>query len=270
MISVITVNYNNSESLNVTLNNLKEQINIKFELVIIDGGSSDNSVSVVNEYEEIVTKFVSEPDSGIYNAMNKGIGFAKGDYIIFMNAGDTFIDENTFSEIEKEMTENPGFDIYYSDAIYTKSDFEYTHHADSSLLMSKMPFNHQSAVIKRILHEEILYNEFYRISSDYDFFLRAHKRSATFHKLKTKIARHSLDGISVTSPFHSCLESVHAHLMNFRKIEFKNTEYYGEFFIKEIFRTTPLLSKLVVILYTFFVKGNKRAMLKTLIRKAFR
>lgn len=270
MISIITVNYNNSESLNVTLLSLKEQINVNFELIIIDGGSSDNSINIINAHEEIVTKLVSEPDTGIYNAMNKGIGFAKGDYVIFMNAGDTFVKENTLSSVEIEISANPGYDIYYSDAVYVKNSSEYIHHAKHSLILSKMPFNHQSAVIKRRLHEELLYNENYRISSDYDFFLRANKINARFHKLETMIARHSLDGISVTSPFHSCLESVHSHLMNYKLIEFDKTEYYGEFFIKEVFKKRPLIAKAVVVIYTMFVKRQKRAMFKALINKVLR
>ncbi|MFA0496973.1 glycosyltransferase family 2 protein [Vibrio sp. 10N.222.54.B11] len=269
-LTIITVNYNDSDNLDKTLDNIKSQSIDTFELIVVDGGSKDNSLDVVDKYCDIVSTLISEPDTGIYNAMNKGIKLATGDYVIFMNAGDSFVDENTLANIEQEMSDNPGFDIYYSDAIYVKATSEHIHHAEHSLIMSKMPFNHQSAVINRCLHDDILYNEEYRISSDYDFFLRAHKKDAKFHKIETKIARHSLDGISVTSPFHSCLESVHSHVMNYKSIKFDETEYYGEFFIKEVFKKKPLLARAVVALYSMFIKGNKKTMLKSLVRKVLR
>lgn len=269
MIEVITVNFNDKKGLVDTLKSIQEQTR-KCRLTIVDGGSTDGSLDIIESNSELITCYVSEPDTGIYNAMNKGIKLATGDYVIFMNAGDTFVDENTLANIVNEVSDNPGFDIYYSDAIYVKATSEHIHHAEHSLIMSKMPFNHQSTAIKRSLHEEIFYNEGYQISSDYDFFLRAYKKDAKFHKIETKIARHSLDGISVTSPFHSCLESVHSHLINYKSIEFDETEYYGEFFIKEIFKKKPLLARFTVAIYTIFIKGNKKTMLKSLIRKVLR
>ncbi|WP_052737499.1 glycosyltransferase family 2 protein [Grimontia sp. AD028] len=269
MIEIITVNYNDKLGLERTLQSIRSQTE-SCVLSIIDGGSSDGSDTVINSNSDLVTRYISEPDSGIYNAMNKGVKFASEDYIIFMNSGDTFVDEHTLSNIKNEISNKPDVDIYYSDAIYIRGNSEFIHHAEHSLILSKMPFNHQSTVIKRSLHVKIPYNENYRISSDYDFFLRASRRDVIFHKLKTKIARHSLDGISVLSPFHSCLESVHSHLMNFKNIKFEETEYYGEFFIKEIFKSKPFLSRSVVALYTIFVKGHKIRMLKLLLGKVFR
>lgn len=267
-ISIVTICYNDAEGLVTTLDSLEYCKSINdVEVVVIDGGSNDNTLNIIKDNNELIDHYISESDSGIYNAMNKGISLCAGEYIIFMNAGDAFVRKTTIEEIIEQINKEPDFDIYYSDAIYVGKYGEHIHSANHELIMSKMPFNHQSTVIRRNLHLTILYNEFYKISSDYDFFLRALIQGASFKKIGTKIARHSLDGISVTSPFHSCVESVHSHLMNFGKISFEKTEYYGEFFIKEIFKKSPLIGKAVLLIYTIFIKKNKKLIFKAIMNR---
>ena len=265
-LSVVTICYNDAKGLSSTLNSMMYN-NENVEVIVVDGGSTDGTKNIIEGNSNLINIFISEPDNGIYDAMNKGIKLCNSDYIIFMNAGDTFVSDTTIQEILRQINKDPGFDIYYSDAIYVGKYGEHIHVADHNLIMSKMPFNHQSVVIKKEFHSQLLYNEFYKISSDYDFFLRAKTAGASFKKLETIIARHNLDGISVTSPFHSCVESVHSHLMNFGDVQFENTEYYGEFFIKEIFKKSSLISKFVLILYTVFIKNHKKLVLKAIFNR---
>ena len=87
-LSVITINFNNRDGLRKTIESVVNQTYNDFEYIIIDGGSTDGSVDVIKEYADRIDYWVSEPDKGIYNAMNKGIDVAKGEYCIFMNSGD--------------------------------------------------------------------------------------------------------------------------------------------------------------------------------------
>lgn len=100
-ISIITVNYNDASGLERTIKSV-ESLNGEFELVVVDGGSTDGSLDVIKKHAGVISRYVSEPDKGIYNAMNKGVRMATGDYCIFMNAGDAFYDERVLIDIEKK------------------------------------------------------------------------------------------------------------------------------------------------------------------------
>ena len=88
--SIITINYNNKDGLEMTINSVLGQSFQDFEYIIIDGGSTDGSIDVIKKYKSRIDYWVSEPDKGVYNAMNKGIGKATGEYINFMNSGDAY------------------------------------------------------------------------------------------------------------------------------------------------------------------------------------
>lgn len=97
---VITINYNNRAGLIDTFDSIRRQSCRDFEYIVVDGGSTDGSVEVIREHADLIDRWVSEPDGGIYNAMNKGVGMYDGDgYIIFMNSGDRFYSERTVQQI---------------------------------------------------------------------------------------------------------------------------------------------------------------------------
>jgi len=104
--SIITVNYNNKTGLFNTIKSVINQTFSDFEFIIIDGGSDDGSIEVIKEYSDRITYWVSERDNGIYNGMNKGIVQAKGDYVNFMNSGDTFYSNNTLENVYSMMNYN--------------------------------------------------------------------------------------------------------------------------------------------------------------------
>ncbi|MBA6381050.1 MULTISPECIES: glycosyltransferase [unclassified Colwellia] len=107
--SIITVNYNNVKGLNKTINNIekvKAKTNSAIELIVIDGGSTDDSVNVIQNNSTIIDKWVSEKDEGIFDAMNKGIDLASNDWLVFMNSGDTFYYENILSIFKSEQIDN--------------------------------------------------------------------------------------------------------------------------------------------------------------------
>ena len=96
--TVITINYNNADGLRQTILSVVGQTCDDYEYVIIDGGSTDGSVEVIKEREDKISYWVSEKDGGIYNAMNKGVKAARGEYLIFMNSGDIFYDNKVLSD----------------------------------------------------------------------------------------------------------------------------------------------------------------------------
>lgn len=269
VLSIVTITYNDSVNLRKTLESLKNQSNQNFELCVVDGASSDDTGSVISNYDSFINVFVSETDDGIYDAMNKGISLSTGKFLLFINAGDELHDEHVVDKILNSCQSEDV--IYYSDAKYIRPNGEgFIFNASHDHIKSKMPFNHQSVLIPRKIHITHLYNTYYKISSDYDLMLRLYERGVEFSKLDFLIAKHHLDGVSVTSPFLSCLESVHSHVVNFREIKFKETEYYGEYFIREIFHNSPIMSKIVLFLYLVFEKQALGTIVKILYRKLFK
>ena len=99
--SIITVNYNNRDGLRATIESVVNQTYRDYEFIVIDGGSTDGSTDVLKEFDDKITYWVSEPDKGIYNGMNKGIAKATGDYLNFMNSGDCFYNEKVLELLNK-------------------------------------------------------------------------------------------------------------------------------------------------------------------------
>lgn len=109
--SVITVCWNEADRIRETCASVCMQDFVDFEWVVVDGGSTDGTLAVLQEYEQRMACFISEPDDGIYNAMNKGLRHARGEYVVFMNGGDTFADSDVLSEVSKVQTK----DLIYGD-----------------------------------------------------------------------------------------------------------------------------------------------------------
>ena len=97
-LSIITINYNNARGLERTIKSVICQTFTNYEYIIVDGGSTDGSLEVINKYADHISKWVSEPDEGIYNAMNKGTRMASGEYFNYMNSGDCFCDAHVLED----------------------------------------------------------------------------------------------------------------------------------------------------------------------------
>lgn len=170
--SIITVNYNNKDGLKRTIESVMRQSFRDFEHIIIDGGSTDGSVDVLQEYDEHITYWISEKDNGIYNAMNKGIAKSTGEYLNFMNSGDCFYDTDVLHKVT----------AYNYDAdIITGRDYHYSEMKQKGHASIQPPrttmihffmatLDHQSSFIKRELFKDSLYDENHRLVSDWIFF----------------------------------------------------------------------------------------------------
>lgn len=200
--SIITINYNNHDGLRNTIESVTSQSYQDFEFIIIDGGSNDGSRELIEKYADHITYWVSEPDKGIYNAMNKGIKASHGDYLNFMNSGDTFYDSETLVSIEKEL-EN--YDIivgkeFHQNPITGESATTYlpTRLSMATFFVSYLP--HQSGFIKRSLFDDSLYDECLHIVGDWKFYMQQVVcNERTVKLIDTIVSRREQGGISNTN-----------------------------------------------------------------------
>ncbi len=195
--SVITINYNNKDGLKRTIESVVGQNYIDFEYIIIDGGSTDGSVGVIKEYAEDITYWVSEPDKGIYNAMNKGTSHATGDYLIFMNSGDCFHSFDVLSSITDYQE-----DIICGKILRGNSAKPSGLHKDSitfiDLMRDALP--HQAMFIKREIMNKYPYDEKYKVYADWKFCIESIIiGNCTFRNVDTIVADYDIGGISANS-----------------------------------------------------------------------
>lgn len=194
--SIITINYNNKDGLEKTIQSVIGQTFHDYQFIIIDGGSTDGSVDIIKQNADHINYWVSEPDRGRYPAMNKGIKQAKGEYLNFMNSGDTFHSPTVLEDIAKmNYTEDIITGGYYDqekDIKHIIKPQEVT-----LLTMFKNTFNHQATFIKRQLFDKRLYDENYVIQSDAKFnYLSIIYDNCSVRIIDYIIANYDLNGIS--------------------------------------------------------------------------
>nr|OBZ97967.1 hypothetical protein A9P81_4021 [Leptospira interrogans serovar Copenhageni/Icterohaemorrhagiae] len=174
-ISIITINLNNLEGLRKTLESVKSQTYTNFELIVVDGGSTDGSFEYLKSNLDLIKKFISEKDKGIYNAQNKGISLSKGEYLVFLNAGDTLLQKNILLEISKFLDQD--VDLVYGNILIDSKD--------NGIIERKYPdrLNYFYWSIKSLCHQAVFirkslfdlygyYNEEYLFAADFEFFHR--------------------------------------------------------------------------------------------------
>jgi len=182
-LSIITVNLNNSTGLLKTIKSVVSQTFSDYEYIIIDGGSTDGSVDIIKQYADKITYWVSEPDKGIYNAMNKGILQAKGEYCLFLNSGDYLYSKDVLYNVfivnycKEDIITGNSFPIYPNQPTKLSKGRAYDRKQKGESLtlydMYKGTINHCSSFIKRKLFDKYgLYDENYKIVSDWIFFLK--------------------------------------------------------------------------------------------------
>ena len=198
-LSIITVNFNNKDGLNCTLKSVKDQVYQDFEHIVIDGGSTDGSVELLMNRKGDNFKWISEPDSGIYCAMNKGIQLATGNYLLFLNSGDWLADAFVIQNVFRQ---GLTADIVYGNLWIVWGDNKRT--------LGKMPDKisswhmyldtlwHPVSFIRKSLFENLgYYNEAFKIVADYDFFVKAIvQHQVSLKHIETAVAVFKTDGIS--------------------------------------------------------------------------
>ena len=188
-LSIITINYNNAVGLRKTIDSVASQTYVNFEYIVIDGASTDESVNIIEEYAHKIDYWVSEPDKGIYNAMNKGICMANGDYIQILNSGDILASDNVVERMlahlqitndQLRVKGEPEVSILYGNMIKVDELGKVigkSYYTPYSLLQFyTSTLNHDCAYIKRVLFDAAnygLYDESLKIVSDWKWYLQA-------------------------------------------------------------------------------------------------
>lgn len=173
-LSIITINYNDKVGLQKTFDSVFNQTYNDFEYIVIDGNSKDGSVALIEENKDKINYWISEPDKGIYNAMNKGIKAATGEFLLFINSGDCLFNHDTIKSAINQLENSVG--IYYGNVMYNSNGVN----TMVSALPSTLSFSffldfsipHPASFIKKSLFENYFYyNEELKIVSDWEFFL---------------------------------------------------------------------------------------------------
>lgn len=204
-LSIVTINYNNANGLKSTLNSVLNQSTTDFEYVVIDGGSKDQSLDLIMQNDQRIEYYVSEPDKGIYDAMNKGILAANGEYLMFLNSGDLLADEKVVELCLKNIEEHKDVDIFYGDIwgiVDSKADkWLHTHPESIDLVfLQTQNINHQSSLIRKSVFDDCgLYPNIYRLAGDHWLFLKALVRHKLFYHINYPLVIYDYSGASAIS-----------------------------------------------------------------------
>lgn len=196
LISIVTVVYNGEKYIEETIQSIINQTYDNVEYIIIDGGSTDSTLEIIKKYEYAIDYWVSEKDNGIYDAMNKGIDTASGEWINFMNAGDIFF---VFDMLDKIFVKNvfQNIDIIYGDVQVDYGGFQKEIKAkDIKLLHMGMIFSHQSCFIRNSYHKQNKYDLKYKIAADFNLIYAAYLEKCTFKYINNIISKVIPDGLS--------------------------------------------------------------------------
>lgn len=197
-LSIITINWNNALGLEKTIQSVVGQTYSNIEYIIIDGASNDGSIDVIKKYEKKISYWISEPDKGIYNAMNKGMQVATGEYCLFLNSGDKLLSANILSEILNNYKFNAG--IITCNLLKIGKKKSYVNAKDSVFFADFIfsnPIPHPSTFIKRELIQKHPYDESYKVAGDYVFFFEMLVvEGATYQHIPVALSVFYEDGIS--------------------------------------------------------------------------
>ncbi|MCI0921460.1 glycosyltransferase family 2 protein [Sphingobacterium rhinopitheci] len=198
-ISIITIVYNNVRDIEYTISSVLKQTYTNIEYIVIDGASTDGTLAIIEKYKDNIATLVSEKDKGIYDAMNKGLALATGDYLLFLNSGDALYDENTVQTIVEK---GNNADIIYGETKLVDENREIIgnrrhkapEHFNWKSFQYGMNICHQAIYIKRDITSP--YDLQYQLSADIDWVIRAAKKAKTTQNVNCYVARYLVGGMS--------------------------------------------------------------------------
>lgn len=197
-VTIVTVVYNAVDCIEDTIKSVLSQEYNNLEYIVVDGGSIDGTVDVIKRYNHKLSYWISEPDKGIYDAMNKAIDKATGKWINFMNAGDLFYSATSVSEMF-DNTDHSVYSAVYGDAEYRLKNIAYIRQGYDCDEDHFMPFSHQAAFVRTDIAKVNKFNLKYRIAADTEFFLKLNRE------------KHQLKHISVIVCSYNALEGMSMH-----------------------------------------------------------
>ena len=234
VLSIVTIVYNGIDELQQTIDSVNTIKTAEVEFIIIDGASTDGTVDIIEDNSKVIDGYISEPDNGIYDAMNKGIDLASGDYVIFMNAGDCFSSNLDSNALLTALKEEANIDIIYSDSIQKIGGKKYhipLNDSSSRWWKKKLPC-HQCCVIKRSTLQKNKFNLKFSISADSEqlIFLFSNYQSKKF---SLPIAVFEIGGVSNSWPnFKSLLKHLKQMLAVRQLNTLSRSKIYALYIIK--------------------------------------
>lgn len=199
LISIITVSYNAVSTIEATILSVINQTYSNIEFIVIDGGSNDGTVDIIEKYKDKITYSISEPDKGIFDAMNKGIEIATGKWTCFMNCGDSFYSFNTIEEVVKMISITKG--IVYGDTIVNRGNNKYLSKSSPiETIDYNLPFCHQSSLTSTEILKKNKFNLTYKLCADYNLFYSLYKERIDFQQIPLTISNFEAEtGVSSTN-----------------------------------------------------------------------
>lgn len=219
-LSIITVCFNAERTIEKTIKSILGQTFTKYEWIVVDGKSTDRTNEIIKEYipeferKGIKVDYRSEYDKGIYDAMNRGAQRATGEYLTYMNADDLYYKNDS---IERVITilENTSADIVYGDTCFIKTNEQYIEKAKAiETITYHLPFCPQAAFVKSELQRQLQFDIQFRISADYDFFLRAYLQGNKFQRVEQVVAYFTFGGASNENRVRTYKEDVAVKVKN--------------------------------------------------------
>ncbi len=205
-ISIITVVWNNKETIKYAINSILNQTYKNIEYIIVDGASTDGTIEIVKSYGDKITKFISERDNGLYDAMNKGIALATGEIIGILNSDDFYIDNFVIEKVIKEFEKNQ-CDSLYADLVYVKPENlnKTVRYYDSSKCGIKnfkyaLYPAHPTFFVKRWVYEKYgIFKTDYKIGADFDIMARfLYTNKINYIYLKEPLIKMRIGGVSTS------------------------------------------------------------------------
>jgi glycosyltransferase involved in cell wall biosynthesis len=211
-LTVITIVYNNVRDIERTVLSVLNQTYPNIEYLVIDGASNDGTLDILKKYEGRLAQLISEKDKGIYDAMNKGLALASGEYILFMNSGDELYAADT---VENVFASAPDADIYYGETEMYNEDWkslgQRRHKAPETFSWKDfkygMSISHQAIYIRRSLTEP--YDPQYKLSADIDWIIKAAKKALKIVNTRMYVAKYLVGGMSKKKHRQSLIERFH-------------------------------------------------------------
>lgn len=248
-VSIITVCKNAELTISDTIKSVISQNYNDIEYIIIDGKSTDNTLKIINKYQNQISCLISEEDSGIYEAMNKGINLTTGELVFFLNSNDIFISENVVNETVKR-AEKKESDIYYGDILFLYKNkvegYIKKHNNISRFFMFNDCITHSAIFYKRSAFDKCgLFNDKLRITADYEWLLRAmYKHKLRFKYINLIISIFYEGGISTSNETRNLLKKERNAVINsyFNKIE---VFLYSNFITRFLFLSLRFVKKYI-------------------------
>ena len=256
-VSIITVCFNSEKTIEATIKSVINQSYNNIEYIIIDGKSTDTTLNIINNYKDKISTVISEPDDGVYDAMNKGLALATGDIIGIINSDDCY-EENTVERVVLAFNQY-NCDVIHGDIIRVYDDMYLNIRCSPYAIKDiwhRTVFFHPTWFVKKSVYEK--YGDFsteFKIAGDYELLLRFYLNGVTFQYLKEDIVFYSMGGLSNKYTYLGYKEIRNASIMHGYSSIKANYYYYYRVFLRKIYDAVCFL-KLKKIIEVYFKFKN--------------